>query len=298
MLGRLGWGVLLALVLAGGIQAGETGHYVHGLEGIKAATVPGPGLYLRNYNAYYHSDKLTDADGDNAHAGLDADIFAAAWRLIWVTPYKFLGADYGMHVILPTQSTDMEMDAAGVDDNQAGIGDIDVAPIILSWHKQKFDLVAAYEFYAPTGQWDQRQPAQPGKDFWTHMFTFGGTYYFDCNKTWAASILARYEIHGEKGHQEITAGDDFHFEWGISKTLGQLWEVGVVGYSQWQVSDDKGSDVTWDRSVHDQVHAVGLEVSRFFIKPKLNVSLRHEQEFYAVDRPQGHITMLTMTKVF
>ena len=36
-----------------------------------------------------------------------------------------------------------------------------------------------------------------------------------------------------------------------------LWVVGSVGYAQWQVADDRGDDVTWDKDEHDLVFAVG-----------------------------------------
>ncbi|MCP4682418.1 MAG: hypothetical protein GY864_08785 [Desulfobacterales bacterium] len=129
------------------------------------------------------------------------------------------------------------------------------------------------------------------------MLSFGGTLYFDENKTWAASILNRYEIHSKKGHTDIRAGDDFHFEWGISKRLPKGWELGLTGYCQWQLTDDRGSDVTWDKSVHDRVYAIGPEVGVFFPAWKFAVSLRSQWEFEARDRSEGNVTVLTISKL-
>ena len=130
------------------------------------------------------------------------------------------------------------------------------------------------------------------------MFTLGGTLYFDAEKTWSASILGRYETHSEQGDRDVTYGDDFHFEWGVAKTFSKFWDVGLAGYSQWQISDDSGSDVTWDKSVHDTVHAIGPEVNIFAPSWKLFVSLRILGEFGAEDRSEGNITTLTLTKIF
>jgi hypothetical protein len=46
-------------------DAGETGHYVNGVEGIKGSSVPGPGFYYRIYNVLYNADTLTDDSGSD-----------------------------------------------------------------------------------------------------------------------------------------------------------------------------------------------------------------------------------------
>ena len=46
------------------LQAQPTAHYPAGLEGIKAATLPPPGVYLRDYNWFYYSDQYNNATGN------------------------------------------------------------------------------------------------------------------------------------------------------------------------------------------------------------------------------------------
>lgn len=291
MLGLIG-------MLSATAMAGETGHYVNGVEGLKAATLPPPGIYWRVYNLFYSTDKMTDEDGDKLPIDFDLFVYALVNRVIWISNYEILGANYGADIIIPLVYTDVEIGAMGLKDDQFGLGDITIEPIVLAWHKERYDASFAFGIYAPTGKYDVNEPASPGKDFWTGMFTGGGTYYFDVDKTWTASILARYEIHSEKGDTAVTPGNDFHFEWGVGKTLAKTWDVGLTGYCQWQVTDDDGSDVTWDESVHDQVYAIGPEVSVFLPPAKLFVSLRSQWEFGAEDRTEGNVTVLTLTKMF
>ncbi len=290
--------VLVTVLSTARADAAETGHYVNGVEGVKAGTVPPPGWYSRNYFVYYHADDWMDKDGDDANLDLDLEVNAWVTRLIWITPKKFLGADYGMQLVGVLQRTDLKNRTANVEDEDVGLGDATFAPVILSWHKPKFDLAVGYELFMPTGEYDQDEPASPGKDMWTHMFDFGGTYYFDKAKTWHASVLGRYEIHSEKDEREVRPGDDLHFEWGIGKTFMKTLDVGVSGYCQWQVTDDKGSDVNWDKDVHDRVFAIGGEISYFHPPTKIQVGLRHVWEFGARDRTEGHVTCLTLMKVF
>ena len=45
------------------LQAQPTAHYPTGLEGLKAATLPPPGVYLRDYNWFYYADHVNNAAG-------------------------------------------------------------------------------------------------------------------------------------------------------------------------------------------------------------------------------------------
>ena len=48
------------------LQAQATAHYPPGLEGLKAASLPPPGVYLRDYNLFYYADHRNDAQGNKA----------------------------------------------------------------------------------------------------------------------------------------------------------------------------------------------------------------------------------------
>jgi hypothetical protein len=285
-------------VFSGKTIAGETGHYVNGVEGIKSGSVPPPGLYYRLYNVFYRSNSLTDRSGDHIDNNFDMNVFSNVHRLIWVTDKKILGGDYFVHAVMPIVYTDFEINAAGVKDNDFGLGDIDFSPLSIAWHRDRYDLAVGLDFFAPTGQYDKRNPASPGKDFWTTMFTAGSTYYLNEKKTWSAAILARYETHSNKDHSDIKPGDNFHFEWGIGKAIDETLEIGLAGYSQWQVTDDSGSDVTWSKSIHDQVHAIGPEVNLAIPSESLFLTFRYLWEFHAVDSPEGQLMALTLTKRF
>ena len=77
-------------ILSGGAFAGEAGnHYVNGVEGLKAASLPPPGFYYRMYNVLYTADALTDDNGDEIDAvNFDVSVFANVHRLIWMSNYR------------------------------------------------------------------------------------------------------------------------------------------------------------------------------------------------------------------
>ena len=278
---------------------GASGHYVNGVEGLKAASVPPPGFYWRMYNTFYNADSLR---GNNARkvSGSDFDLSVFAWvnRFLYTSNVEILGGNLSMDLIIPVTNTDVSLHMGGnkvFSDDEFGLGDIAVEPFILAWHGARYDAVVGAGLYLPTGHYDIDDPASPGMGFWTFMFSAGGTVYFDQERTWSASALARYEIHTEQEDTDITPGNHFHFEWGVGKTLWQVVDLGVAGYCHWQVSDDSGPLTDNDR---EEAYAIGPEVAVAFPDYAFQVSLRSLWEFENRNRPQGNITTLTLTKAF
>jgi hypothetical protein len=268
-------------------------HYPAGVEGIKAATLPPPGVYLRDYNLFYFANQVNDPNGHQAPVDFDLTAYAQAIRPLWITDWKILGANYGMDVLVPFLYTDLNVNGAG--DSSFSLGDIFVEPITLSWHGKQYDAAVGYGFWAPTGTYDANAMTNPGQNFWTQMFTAGATGYFDEERTWALSALCRYEFSSENPDTDITPGQRFTLEWGVSKTFAKTIDVGVVGYFQQQTTQDSGSGA--DDNLGN-VASVGPEVNMFFPSAKLFASLRYEYEFLASDRPQGQTVTLTLTKIF
>ncbi len=297
---------LSALLLAGlfavpaASLAQPSAHYPAGLEGIKAATLPPPGIYLRDYNYFYYSDRLNDSNGhENRDADAEAFIYANAPRLLWITDYKLLGGHIGVDALIPIKHTSLELETGGpggrYDDDTFGISDL-FAEATLSWHGKWFDAAIGYGAWAPTGD-SSADPltTRAGLGYWTHMFTAGATVYADEAKRWALSVLNRYEINTEKDDTDLTVGDAWTIEGGLSYAVAKTVDVGAVAYYQRQMTKDRGVESPGGR---DWVAAVGPEVSVFYPRITFGWSLRYLYEFEAESRFQGHTAVLTLTKRF
>ncbi len=62
--------LVLAVSLAalpGILQAQPSAHYAPGVEGIKGASLPPPGVYFRDYNYFYWANTLNDSSGNKIH---------------------------------------------------------------------------------------------------------------------------------------------------------------------------------------------------------------------------------------
>ncbi len=269
-----------------------TGHYVPGVEGIKDASLPPPGFYLRDYNAFYTADQLNQSNGHKAPVNFDAFVYANVMRGIWVSDLGVLGGNIVMDAIVPLQYTELKIN--GAKDHTFGFGDICLEPAVVSWHGSQWDAVLGYSMWLPSGD-SQPGSADPGKGFWGHMITAGGTLYLDTNKTWALSLLNRFEFNQAERATDITPGQQWTAEWGISKSVMPGVDVGVVGYYQRQTTHDSGRGAS---TVRDQVLAFGPEVSALWPNLGLFTSLRYNIEVMANDRPQGQTIVLTLTKPF
>jgi len=194
-LGGIAW---LGSVTLAPAQPIVAGHYPAGAEGIKAASLPPPGVYFRDYNFFYFANKFKDGPPN-----FDIFAYVNAPRLIWMTDLEILGANYGMDVIVPFGQINWKV---ATSDSDFGLGDIQIEPLLLSWHFAQFDLAAGYAIWLPSGDFEIGKPDLLAKGFWSHMLTFGATWYPDQDKTWALSLLNRYEFAHEQQNTHIDPG--------------------------------------------------------------------------------------------
>jgi len=278
-------------------QAQPTAHYVPGVEGIKGASLPPPGVYLRDYNAIYFANRLNDSQGNEiGPADPDAFIYANVPRLIWIMKPQIFGGFVGVDALLPLQYTDLTVNTPGgqFDDSTFGIGDL-FAEVTWSRHWTRLDFSCGYGIWAPTGDSSPNLTTRAGLGYWTHMFTAGATVYFDSEKKWSLSAPNRYEFNHEKDDTDITPGQAYTLEWGVGYGVSKTFEAGLVGYYQQQVTTDDGSGSTDNR---DRVAAVGPEVNLLCTRLGVNTSIRYLYEFMAEDRLQGHTVAVVFTKRF
>ena len=285
-----GFAMLSAL---GNPSMAANGHYVPGVEGLKGSVVPPPGIYYRGYLVHYDIDALRDDQGTKLPDSNTGSVSALVNRFIWMTDKKILNADYGMEAIIPLQRTSLDFGIAGIDSTERGVGDVFVSPLVLGWHGQQWDAVAAAGIWLDTGEYSSTEPASIGKGFRTTMLTLGGTYYPDATKSWSLSALSRYEIKSKQDETGITPGDSWLVEWGVGKQLDNGLELGVIGYNSWQLENSKGAPAG-----KAEKHALGIEGSYFWPSLMLGLNAAYLNEYEVHNGPSGDMFRLTLTKVF
>jgi hypothetical protein len=287
-------------------EAGELGHYLPSLFNVRDFVMPPKGVYGVLYGLYYTSDSFRDANGDDVNSvtingqridiDVNLDLYSLVPGVMWNTGFKILGADYGMVGVLPFGGPGVQVALAlgpdlglEADESAFGLQDLFIQPVWLGWHWPNADLSMGYGIYAPSGRFEPGAPDNLGLGFWTHQFQLGGAYYF-LKRATALTMAMTYEIHHKKEDVDITPGSHLSLNYGVSQFLPAgpgLLEVGVLGYNQWQVTDDKGADAR-NPHVHDQVHAMGGQLGYTMPHWRLGFVMKYLYEYYAEDRFRGH----------
>jgi len=287
---------LAATLTAASVCAQAGGHYVPGVEGIMAASVPPPGTYYLGYMVNYSIDQFKAPGSSNDLPGHNTGtVTALANRVAWISPYKVLGADYGMETIVPVLNKSLTINAAGISESKTGIGDIYLGPLVLGWHGANWDAVAAAGFWLDNAGSDT--PASVGNGYRSTMLTGGATFYFDAAKTITASALMRFE-NNSKMSNGFKPGNQISLEWGIAKNLGTV-QVGVVGYDQMQTSEDSGTGASTSKSSR---HAIGAEVVYPIMSAGVFLKAAAYKEYSAEAgsgaQPKGSLLRFTFVKAF
>lgn len=285
----------LALVatLAGGAVQAE-GHYVTGVEGLQGSSVPPAGNYYLGYLVNYDINGFQAPDAKDGIGG-SGQVTALANRIVKITDSKLFGADYGFETIIPVLRSSVKV--GPLDASDSGVGDVYVGPLVLGWHGQQWDAVAAAGMWLDTAPNTLGDPTSPGKGYQSTMLTGGLTYYFDQQKSISGSALFRYEYHGKKDNG-VRPGDQLSLEWGVGKNYG-AYSLGVVGYSQWQLSDDKGAAATAGKA---ERHALGAELVYPVASAGLFLKGAAYKEFSvhggSGPEPKGNLLRLSLVKPF
>ncbi len=317
--------MLLGTITARVASAAEIGHYAPGVINIRDMAIADPGFYFALYNYGYRTSRINDANGNKISSvnvgpgqgvtlgvNVDVGLYAVAPVFMWVSKGKVLGAKYAAYVsptftnaslngLLSSSGGAARSASAG----QFRVGDIFVQPIWLSWASKNFEVTYGYGFYIPSGKYTINTYTVPGIGavraeaadntgfgFWTNQ-NQGALYIYP----WADKRLAiqngvTWEFHQQKRGFDLRPGQNLTHNWGLSqflplkKDFSVLAEAGVVGYNSFQVSDDSGSAVR-NPTLHDRLHAVGLQAGLTLPKRGMVLNFRYLKEFSAVDRFQG-----------
>ena len=320
--------VLGTLGLFGGAQAPEGiyyqnifSYYHSSNSGILEAT------RARDLTVFGRQLGLTVNAAFNAKSSMD--VYIDQNIIGMTTPFKILGANYGFMIDIPFDnahgtgdaSLDVGADLRGLFDrnftagasvarSRSGTADFNIADIYveainLGWHFPQLDVLATMGFFAPTGAYSANRVINNGLGRWAEMFGMGAVGYLDRARSWSISAMTRYLTHQSQQGVDIRVGDDFILEWGLGKTFRppawKPWvtqlDTGVIGYAQWQLTDNRGSAIPIPlRRIRSNIFGVGPEIAtttkfgRFFA--------RYEFEFGAQNSPQGHIFLFGLALLY
>jgi len=157
----------------------------------------------------------------------------------------------------------------------------------------------AYGFFAPTGRFSPGATNNTGSGYWTNSPTAGETFYLTKNKRTLFSAYQLYEFHTTQQGTNIHPGQAFNLDYSLMQILPlqedmhTLLQFGLVGYGQWQTSNNSGPGLDPANSAHYRVNAIGGAANLILQARKASVGFKLFKEFSSSSTVQGYSLQIT-----
>ena len=102
------------------------------------------------------------------------------------------------------------------------------------------------------------------------------------------------ELNSKIKDVDVTPGSRFIIEYGFSQYLNPKLEAGIMGGSNFQIGEDQGSDVWWDKSIKDQKSYVSFQLA-YWIFPQLYASAKYTFNYGLKQRISQNVYQLNLT---
>jgi len=293
---------LLSLASAGSCIAQALppvrGEYTPGFNATNSGVMSEPGLAYANFFMDYSFDQFRPASGANVEQR-NAAVFLDINAFEWVTKKKILGANYALAALLPFSNSSISSPTLGAIGGGGGFSDSFYQPLTLGWHFKHADIQVAYGFFAPTGRFSPGATNNTGSGYWTNSPTAGETFYLTKNKRTLFSAYQLYEFHTTQQGTNIHPGQAFNLDYSLMQILPlqedmhTLLQFGLVGYGQWQTSNNSGPGLDPANSAHYRVNAIGGAANLILQARKASVGFKLFKEFSSSSTVQGYSLQIT-----
>jgi hypothetical protein len=279
-------GSVLALFIACGVsplQGQQKPQWLPGQVGLNAGIMPAPGFSYTNITVGYSSSAFNNPSGSAIPVTGTYNVWAVE-NMFWYVPnLNVLHGNLAMYLILTpatgSLAADLQTQNPGIPNLSAvggggGVADLFIQPIGIGWHLKRADLQVMEGVMLPTGRYTPGASNNVGTGYFGNHLMSGETVYITKNKGTSANLFTDWEVHGGRAGTNgtnKTPGQAFTMEWGLGQVLplkknfSQLLQIGLVGYDQWQVTDNGGTvpvgptNITFPASKLPwySVHAIG-----------------------------------------
>lgn len=252
------WVVVSVLAVICGAPAaaeeGGSGHYMPGGVGsfIDAFPLGRPGPAYMNSFGYYNGSVgggRTLPFGGLLATGVEATAYVQTSIFLYQTPWKLLGGDYGVGLVVPFIWMEVEADvrlgdrAVSLRDTADGFGDLMLLPIMLGWQRGDLKYAVSLGIYTPTGDYDKGHLANVGKNYWTFE-PVGSFSYLSSDIGLEVSGFAGFDFNTGNDKTDYETGDQFHLDLTVAQHLplfGGIIGLGAATFYYQQIDGDSGS---------------------------------------------------------
>lgn len=285
---------LFALLVAATPAAAQVrGLYTPGVNATNSGTLPAPGLTYSNVFLNYSFNEIKGPIGGTIPVDANIAVFMDFNLFVYVTKAKVLGASLafvtGLTLVNSSLSAANEPMGGG-----GGFGPMWVQPLTLGWQRKRADIQFAYAFIPPTGRYSPGATNNVSPGYWANCLALGETFHLTKDKKTALSAYQLYEFHTEKEGTGVTPGQTFNLDYSLTRifVLGKskttMLQLGLVGYGQWQTTDNSGAVNAVQARLNYGVNGLGGAANLILPLRKASLGVKYFAEFGNKDTVQGH----------
>lgn len=281
------WLLIVGAASASIVMAAENGalNYPAGSPGIFVGRFPPiPGLFVIAQTSHMTSDALYDDNGDKEEGeDFEMEAWAQTFRFLASYPRKLWGASLYSQLVVPivNVSTSLSANTPGgkiniFDDDDTGIGNITISPLVLNWHRPENDhhYTVGVDFVLEQGAaYDESNDVNAGTGYATIIPT--AAYRFDRPDGPDLGIRANLMINLQNDATHYDTGDMLAFDFVAGWNFGN-WKAGIVGGYTHQYGDDEaGKD--YPHPANGKLRTLTMGPSIAFSNGPLTININYQK---------------------
>jgi hypothetical protein len=235
------------------------------------AKFPGPGFYYVNFTIFSEGDTDVAARQGSVHTDISDTIVANAFVPAYISELEILGAQFWAAVGIPVLyvESDATVEAGGItrpilDGSNSGLGDMYLVPFGLDWKLEDLDILLYLGINTPVGEYDVNNDVNLGLNYWAFDPNVGITWTLPEN--FELNLNLGYLFNLENTATDYKSGNAIHLDYTIGYKVTKRFEVGLTGYTYYQVTGDSGSGATLG-SFKGEAVGIGPSLSYTFGDP-------------------------------
>ena len=267
---------------------------------------PVPGAYWSMLNVYYHGEAASDVPfGNNQIAlGLSADMWITALAGIYVPGIDLPGNwTYAVQAVVPIGWTgaDASLGRFGVHQEESGLGDIAITPILLGWHSDAMDsfFSTSLTIAAPTGAWEEGRIAFVGLNYWTFTPAVAYTHlWHEQGVDFSANLGV--DINTTNPDTDYYSGALAHLDLSLTKQVSENWSLGAIAGFLYQIEDDDSAFADSHDGFKGRSIAIGplIKYKAKFESTEIDMTLKWSHELDVKNRMEGDAVVFQLSGKF
>jgi len=277
---------------------GGAGAYLLGLRNAGAGITPPPGIYLSE-QVFAYSGTIAGrlpTDGGPIPANARVEVLVNIPTLMWVTPLEILGGRLGLSTTVPYGRLGIKGNVGpfSLEDSSTTFAD-PIFTSFLGWKSGNAHWQIGASGYMPWGDYEKGALANIAKHRMALDVSAALTLVDPASGIDLTNVLG-ITFNAENDATHYKTGNEFHWDWGLTKKWSNGVSVGAIGYVYNQLTDDTGTGASLG-GFRGRTTAVGASVGYDFIMGKLPVStrIRYYHELEVENRLKGDAGFLSLS---